>query len=420
MTVIPQPSALGLKKSFGFGDRLGLAGRGHLLSLRGYDFAPILAQQSIREMTRTERTPEAVMDAARRAIQTEGYSGIWGADADHLKTPQDVVRTAAAGFTFFTIDPSEHVNNQADRLDALSLQTALDRQHAENLYGDTTVEALYLDQSYELSDGFALRFDPLTLQRAAIKYGRAVAHCEAMARVIAEQTAGRPAEIEVSVDETDLPTSPLEHLFFALELKRRDVPIVSLAPRFIGEFEKGIDYKGELDAFEAELTRHVAIAKALGPYKISIHSGSDKFSIYPAIGRICGDLLHVKTAGTSYLEALRTVCRTEPALFAEIARYCLLRFEEDKQSYHISVTPEFIRSVRIQPDARSLEELFLEDNQGRQVLHVTFGSVLTKGRTDSGGSFRQAILQNLQTEDALHTELLASHLGKHLRLLSQG
>jgi hypothetical protein len=69
---------------------------------------------------------------------------------------------------------------------------------------------------------------------------------------------------------------------------------VSVAPRFVGGFEKGIDYKGDLAAFENDLRGHAAIARAFGPYKISIHSGSDKFSIYPIIGRLCGDLLHVK------------------------------------------------------------------------------------------------------------------------------
>src|SRR5688572_5222099 len=101
---VSDPSPLGLKKSFGFGDRLGLATPGHLESARKFDFAPVFAQQSIREMQRTNRTPEEVMSAARGALGTTGFTGGWGADADHLKTPEDVRRTAAAGFCFFTID----------------------------------------------------------------------------------------------------------------------------------------------------------------------------------------------------------------------------------------------------------------------------------------------------------------------------
>ena len=94
------------------------------------------------------------------------------------------------------------------------------------------------------------------------------------------------------------PTSALEHLFIGLELRRHKVPhVVSVAPRFIGDFEKGIDFKGDLKKFEASLREHVAIAKHCGPYKISVHSGSDKFTAYPVVGRVCGKLLHVKTAG---------------------------------------------------------------------------------------------------------------------------
>src|SRR5258706_10721320 len=100
---IQQPKPLGLKKSFGFGDRLGLATPGQLSAARKYDFAPIFAQQSIREMERTQRTPREVMDATKAALAKGGFSGDWGADADHLKAPEHVDRTAAVGFCFFTI-----------------------------------------------------------------------------------------------------------------------------------------------------------------------------------------------------------------------------------------------------------------------------------------------------------------------------
>ena len=91
------PSVLGLKKSFGFGDRLGLAGPGHIEAARKFDFAAIFAQQSIRELDRTNRTAEEVMEAAQSAVSDAGYKEPWGADADHLKTQEDVERMAAAG-----------------------------------------------------------------------------------------------------------------------------------------------------------------------------------------------------------------------------------------------------------------------------------------------------------------------------------
>src|SRR6185436_14844531 len=183
-------------------------------------------------------------------------------------------------------------------------------------------------------------------------------------------------EIEVSVDETDSVTSPIDHLFCGLELKRRGVAnVVSVAPRFVGEFEKGIDYRGDLQRFEAQLREHLAVAKYCGPYKISVHSGSDKFSIYPIVGRVCGDLLHVKTAGTSYLEALRVVARATPHLFAEITEFCRGRFETDRKSYHISTALKEVNSLPPYASPKD-EPVYLDQRIGRQLLHVTFGSVL--------------------------------------------
>jgi hypothetical protein len=409
---------LGLVPSFGYGDRLGLATPGHLAAHRGHGFAPIFAQQSIREMARTERSAEEVMTAAKTALAAAGFSEPWGADADHLKTEEDVRCTAAAGFCFFTIDPSEYVENAADTMDEAALTERVKQQNRDGLYGEQSVEGRYEKKSYEVG-GETLTFTREALLRAAVKYGRAVAHCEKMAGHIAAANPDRLYEIEVSVDETDSPTSELEHLFFALELKRRGVNVVSLAPRFIGEFEKGIDYKGDLGAFEASLKRHVAIAETFGPYKISIHSGSDKFSIYPIIGRVCGNLLHVKTAGTSYLEALRVVARTDKPLFREIVDYSGGRFSEDKASYHISVGDADIPSLLKAP-AGELEKVFLDEDKGRQVLHVTFGSVLTRGKTAAGQSFKEAILEILTKEAALHEEVLSHHLGKHLKQLRAG
>lgn len=406
------PSPLGLKKSFGFGDRLGVATPGHLASTRKSDFAPIFAQQSIREMTRTQRTPQEVMTAAQQALAHHNYDGVWGADADHLKTPEDIQYTAAAGFVFFTIDPSSYVNNAADAMAADTLKTLAGQIEREELFHSSD----YLGKSFDLGEA-RLAFDEESLLRAAVKYGRAIAHSANMAAEIVRHRSD--ADIEISVDETDFATTPLEHLFVARELQRRGVKVTSLAPRFIGEFEKGIDYKGNMVEFERQLKLHLAISKQFGPYKISIHSGSDKFTAYPAIGRICGDLLHVKTAGTSYLEALRAVCRADPKLFAEITAYSHAHFATDRASYHISTTEAEVAAIA-GAAAADTERLYLDERPGRQLLHVTFGSVLTRGQRANGQTFRAAILETIEKNTALHDELVESHFDRHLGLLNAG
>ena len=115
----PVCQTLGLSPSFGFGDRTGLATPGHVLAMQrdGGGIQPIFPQQSIREMSRTQRTAVQVMQEALAGAVSAGWTGITGADADHLKTPADVDVTSAAGFTFFTIDPSGAVDQRADSYD---------------------------------------------------------------------------------------------------------------------------------------------------------------------------------------------------------------------------------------------------------------------------------------------------------------
>jgi hypothetical protein len=211
-------------------------------------------------------------------------------------------------------------------------------------------------------------------------------------------------ELEVSVDETETPTSPYEHFFVASELKRLGVQWVSLAPRYIGRFEKGVDYIGDLAQFETEFVKHVSIARHLGPYKLSLHSGSDKFSIYPIIAKHAGDLVHLKTAGTSYLEALRAIASIDPPLFREILAFAHERYGEDKATYHVSADPAKVPA----PDQLADSELagVLDLFDGRQVLHVTFGSVLDR--------FGQQLKETLAQHEEVHYAALETHFRKHL------
>lgn len=390
---VASPTTLGLVKSFGFGDRFGLATPGHLAAAQKFDFAPIFAQQSIRELERTQRTAQQVVKAAIAALSQHGYSGKWGADADHLKTTEHVDRMSAAGFCFFTIDPSEYVGKGTVKPE---------------------LESAYLGRKFDVPNVGRLQFDAQSLRSAAVKYGRALEHVGLMGRHIAKTMDTRPFEIEVSVDETSEPTSVLDHLFIGLELRRLAVPhVISVAPRFIGDFEKGIDYKGDLKKFETSLREHIEIARFCGPYKISVHSGSDKFAIYPIVGRVCGQLLHVKTSGTSYLEGLRVVARMTPQVFAEIVEFCRGRFEADRQSYHISTTLAHVKALPKFTGPKE-EPVFLDEVAGRQLLHVTFGSVLTHP------TFKPQILQTLENNVVLHEEFLERHLTKHLSLLAKG
>ena len=416
------PAPLGMAPSFGFGDRIGLATPGHAAALRksGALLAPIFAQQSIREMTRTERTPRQVVADATWGAFRAGWNEPVGADADHLKTTADVDSTAEAGFSFFTIDPSDHVDQRADDYSEAQVEKRFQALLNDNVPGASDFIKLYAGRSFDLGVSRIVLDEP-TLKRAAVKYGRALAHIYALAAHTAKAKAGGEFEMEISVDETDQPTSIPEHLFIALELKRHEVPFVSLAPRFIGDFEKGVDYRGDVRRFAADLALHAAIAQTYGPYKISLHSGSDKFSVYPPLESTTKRAFHVKTAGTSYLEALRAACRADPQFFRKIVDFSLDRFETDRATYHISAalagTPA---PGDLSPE--ELEQAYLNEDNGRQILHVTFGSVLTAREAGRPGRyrFRDSLKALLLQHRNLHEQVLADHLGKHLELLCRG
>ena len=400
-----RPVPLCLQTSAGLGDRLGLATPGHARAVRRFSsIAPIFAQQSVRENDRTGRTPQQVLDDATWGLFQEGWRDPWGADADHLKTPDEADAFTAGGYTLYTIDPGDHVDNAAHTASPAEVEAkvqALPWHALEDTAQD--MERRYLGHFFDLGDA-ALTFDREALWRAAAKYARAIAHTLRMYRHLADRMGDQAFELEVSVDETETPTSPAEHLFIASELRRLGVRWVSLAPRFVGRFEKGVDYIGDLERFSAEFAGHVAVARALGPYKLSIHSGSDKFSIYPVVARLAESLVHLKTAGTSYLEALRAIAGTTPYLFREILAFARQRYEEDKATYHVSADPAKVPV----PEALSDADLpgVLDTFDGRQVLHVTFGSVLER--------FGQRLKGALAEHEEAHYAALEAHFEKHL------
>jgi len=407
-----QPVPLGLVTSAGFGDRLGLATLRHVRALDhvladhpGKAIAPIFAQQSVRELARTGRSAEQVLADATWGAFEGGWSGPVGADADHLKTPADIDRFAAAGFSFFTIDPGAFVDSGAGGLGGVALEHKADTLPWPALESSLSDLLQRLaGKQFDLGN-FRLALEREQVLRAAVKYGAAVAHVTRLYRHL--ESKGIPFELEVSVDETETPTTHAEHIYVASELQRLGVHWVSLAPRFVGRFEKGVDYIGDLDALAADLAGHAAVARALGPYKLSLHSGSDKFSVYPLASAATGGLLHLKTAGTSLLEGLRTLAQVEPDLFRKMLALSIERYPLERASYHVSAELERVPDPDSLPDA-ALPNL-LDQFDARQVLHVTFGSLLER----YGSDLRRILSEHAEE----YYQALERHFVRHLGLL---
>jgi hypothetical protein len=401
-----KPQLLGLRKSAGCGDRLGLATPGHVQAIRQHTMVPILAQQSMRENARTGRSPQNVVDDATWGVLQEGWRNGYGADADHLKTTADIDLCVAAGYTFYTIDPGEYVDDTANTSPISLLEEKVDALPWNILAGDRAdLEARLAGKNIDLGDlTFTMsREDAL---RAAAKYGRAVAHTVVMYRHLQQVLGDGNFELEMSVDETETVTSLAEHIYIVNELRRLNVQWVSLAPRYVGDFEKGVDYIGDLADFEASFAQHAAVAQTFGPYKLSLHSGSDKFSIYPIAYKVAGELVHLKTAGTSYLEALRAIAKLNPPFFREIMDFSLSRYPTDRATYHVSA------EVGKVPDVSALADsdlpTLLDDFHAREVLHVTFGSVLNHNK------LREPFFSTLRNNEDVYSAYLKTHFDKHL------
>lgn len=403
------PSRCGLKPSFGTGDRLGIATPAHIIAFEKYgkDLFPFLAQQSVRERMRTKRSWDDVLDDAIWGVFERGYDGEFGADADHVKTLDELEGALKVGYTMFTIDPSDYVR------DPRQMKSEEKRRVYKNLDGIEDIERVYLGRRYEIS-GESLIFDESNLVDIALTYLDAINHVEKMFKFLKESKK-EEFDFEVSVDETSTPTSPLAHIFIVEELRRRNVEFTNLALRFVGDWQKAIDYIGDLNLLDRELHLHGEIARKFGGYKLSLHSGSDKFSVYPLFYKNTEGLFHVKTAGTSYLEEIKVIAMKDPKLYREIHKFALTVFERDRASYHVTTDLSKIPNI----DELSDDELMnlFNDPNSRQLIHITYGSVLNAKDEDGNYRFKDRIFRILFKNEEEHYHLLSEHIGKHLKLL---
>jgi hypothetical protein len=394
----------------GFGDRLGLASPGHIRTIKGKEVFPVLAQQSIRELNLTGRTYKDVLAAASWAVFQEGYTLGFGADGDHLKTAQEVNMAIDCGFTMITLDCSEHIDNSIPSLGADEvniLYAALSKEDRKRL------ETKYLDREIVLDAAHAVHFKPEEFKRTVLIYLDAIKYTIDIYNDVI-RNCGRNIDFEMSIDETLTSTTPQSHYFVASELLEAGVRITSLAPRFCGEFQKAIDYIGEIAQFRKEFEVHAIIAEKLG-YKLSIHSGSDKFSVFPTIGEMTKLKVHLKTAGTNWLEAVRIIAARNPALYRRMHAFALKHLSEAKKYYHISAKPENIPTL----DKLSDGELpgLMEQNDARQVLHITYGLILLAKNADGTSTFKDEIYSLLNQHEAEYYSALQKHLGRHLSAL---
>jgi len=289
------------KYSFGVGDRFGSQGKAQLdaimkAKVQGVEIAPVW-NKSHREHSIIGTGPADVRAEADAAVKELSWDGQYYVDADHIN--MNNVDEFIEHSDFFTLDVADYIAKQAQKegLDAFI-------SAASEYVG--TLQISDIDEKFEITEN-----DIITVGQKflfAIKEaGRIYRHIESIK--------GRENFItEVSIDESDVPQSPVEMFFILLMISQENIPAQTIAPKFTGRFNKGVDYVGDLVQFEKEFSQDIAVInyaiKEFGlpeNLKLSVHSGSDKFSIYEPIKKALKKFdagLHLKTAGTTWLEEL--------------------------------------------------------------------------------------------------------------------
>ncbi len=292
------PLSLG-RYSFGIGDRFARQANAQLQACilaarQGVQIIPVW-NKSNREHITIGSEPAATREAADTAVRTLGWKKPYHVDADHIRI--ETVDRFLPYADFYTIDVADWIGKSVPNGAVTKFASA----HPE-LTGTISIPGI--ERPFEIA--------PEQVERIASKYLLAVQEAGKIYRHIAGAIGEGNFITEVSMDETDSPQTPPELLVILAALAGEGIPAQTIAPKFTGRFNKGVDYVGDLAQFEKEFSEDLAVvALAVKTYglpanlKLSVHSGSDKFSIYPAIRRSLAKFnsgLHIKTAGTTWLE----------------------------------------------------------------------------------------------------------------------
>jgi hypothetical protein len=290
------------KYTFGVGDRFANGAHAQLAAFieakkLGIDITPVW-NKSNREHNIIGSEPSQTRQAADKAVADLGWTGDYLLDADHINLT--TVDRFVAPCDFFTLDVADDIGEAADPAD---VETFI-AKHPE-LVGTVAIEGI--SEPFEIT-----RAD---VEKTANQFLKATQKAAAIYQYIVAAKGGVDNFVtEVSMDETDSPQTPPEMLIILAAIADQGIPIQTIAPKFTGRFNKGVDYVGDPLQFEKEFNDDLAvIAHAVKTYglpatlKLSVHSGSDKFSIYPSIKKAIqrsGAGLHLKTAGTNWLEEI--------------------------------------------------------------------------------------------------------------------
>jgi len=380
------------KYSFGTGDRFAKQGEAQLAAMmlaaeKGVEICPVW-NKSNREHLTIKSKPESAKLAADQAVKTLGWDKPYFLDADHINLNN--VDTFIEHCNFFTIDVADYIGKRADDAD-------MNAFIAKNQRFVGQLQIPGIDEVFDISLE--------KLRAIGEKFLFAVKQASEIYQYILKNKKNGSFVTEVSMDEVMDAQSPVELFFILSALASEKVPVATIAPKFTGRFNKGVDYVGDVALFEKEFEQDLLVidyaVKSFGlPYnlKLSVHSGSDKFTIYPIMGRLIKKYdkgIHVKTAGTTWLEEAIGLAMAEGEaleLVKDIYYGALNRFDELAGPYatvididrNLLPTPEEVASWNGQQFANALRHIPDHPEYNlhfRQLMHVAYKLAAEKGDT---------------------------------------
>jgi len=396
------------KYSFGIGDRFSHQGKPQLAALikagqQGLDITPVW-NKSHREHTIIGTSHADTRKEADDAVAAYGWDGQYLVDADHigLNNVDEFIESS----DFFTLDVADYIGKKAEETDVKSFV-----QKYKKYIGTLAIDGI--DETFNISEEqiTAIADKSLTAVKQAGKIYRHITEAKGADNFITE----------VSMDETDQPQTPVEMFFILAAIADEGIPAQTIAPKFTGRFNKGVDYVGDIKGFAKEFEEDLAVVafavKEFGlpeNLKLSVHSGSDKFSIYAPVADALKKFdagLHIKTAGTTWLEELIGLAMGGGdglSIAKEVYSRALSRMDELCQPYATVIDIDMAKLPSAQEVDKWNGERFasaLRHDQSckhyntglRQLLHVAYKVAAEMGTRfyDALDKYEDVIAQNV-------------------------
>jgi len=400
------------KYSFGIGDRFGQQGIAQLRAIKkaqeaGINITPVW-NKSYREHTIIHTSPADTRKAADHAVKLSKWTDSYFVDADHINMSN--VDQFIEACDFFTIDISDFIGAPVDKKE---LESFIKKN--QKFTGHLSIK--------EIDDPFVINEE--LIRQTGMRFLPAVKEAGRIYQHIAQAKGMGKFIIEISMDEVGEAQSPVELLLILSGVADEGIPLRTMAPKFTGRFNKGVNYAGDLKIFEKEFEEELLILDYAvkefnlpADLKISVHSGSDKFSLYPIIGSLIRKYdkgIHIKTAGTTWLEEIIGLSMGDDVsldLAKSIYSIALTRFDEltrpyatvidiDKNKLPTSLeiigwgNDKFASSIRHNPDHPDYNPHM------RQLLHVAYkvaveyGILFTDALKENAGIIGEQVTENL-------------------------